>query len=151
MYCSWSEHDLFCHVGCPDMTTLNAEKPGVITSPYYPRSYPKYQRCGWQITASKGKRVKLVVNPENSMRLGKCRRWGSYLCDYLEIQDGSSSANGTQCDRISHLSGSVTYYSFHESLKVLFVSGDGVQDRYSNISGFKATYTQVNYTAPTGE
>jgi len=39
----------------------------------------------------------------------------------------------------------MTIYSIHESLEVLFVSDDKQTKLYD---GFKATYTQLNYTPP---
>ena len=69
------------------------------------------------------------------------------LYDYLEVQGGSISGDGAPNGRMcGRLAGSVTYYSFHESLTVLFVS-DYVVRRH----GFKATYTQLSFDAFTGK
>ena len=127
---------------------LNAETPGVISSPFYPRRYPTNQKCSWQITASKGNRVKLVIE---DMDIEECSSWFVDTCDYLEIQDGSFSVDGMQSGRIGRLIGSVTYYSFHESLKVLFVSDNSKYHDAGTKGRFKATYTQITYTASTGE
>ena len=121
---------------CPNMTTLN-ETSGVITSPFYPRNYPDNQRCSWQITASKGNYVVLIIE---DMYIQSCGQTCS--CDYLQVQNGFSSdgCNGKRrCG--SH---SVIYYSMSESLTVLFVS-DGSSSK--DYRGFKATYIQVNHTA----
>ena len=120
------------------MATLN-ETSGVITSPYYPRNYPSNQRCSWQITASKGNRVVLVIEYMNIRQCG-----ASCTCDYLEIQNGIPSDGGSTTRRCSYYSYGhpLAYYSLHESLKVLFVSNG-----YSNRRGFKAIFIQVNYTA----
>ena len=125
---------------CPNLITLN-ESSGVITSPYYPRSYPNNQRCSWKITASKGKRVKLVIEDMNIEYHGTCRR------GYLEVQGGSISGDGAPSGRMCRrLMGSVTYHSFRESLTVLFVSNG-----FWRYRGFKATYTQLSFSAFTGK
>jgi len=66
---------------------------------------------------------------------------------YLEVLSGSISGDGAPDGRMcGYLIGSVTYYSFHERLTVLFVS-DGHYIR----RGFKATYTQFNFSALSGK
>ena len=132
--------DLFYHAVCPKQITLN-ETSGVITSPFYPRNYPNNQRCSWQITASKGNRVVLVIE---YLHIHQCG--ASCTCDYLEIQNGFSSDGDSTTRRCSYYSYGhpLAYYSLHESLKVLFVS-DGYYRRY--LRGFKATYIHVNHTA----
>ena len=77
------------------------------------------------------------------MYIQQCR---ACTCDYLEIQNGSF-ADGTPSERkCGILFGNVTYYSNTESLIVLFVSDESVQMR-----GFRASYTQFNYTASIGK
>ena len=123
---------MFFHAVCPSLITLN-ETSGVITSPFYPRRYQNNQRCSWEITASKGKRVKLVIEDMNIEYHQTC------VWDYLEVQGGSISGDGTPSGRMCRrLMGSVTYYSFRERLTVLFVSDYVVRYR-----GFKATFTQL--------
>ena len=68
---------------CPKLAILN-KTSGVITSPFYPRNYPDYQRCSWQITASKGNHVVLIIEYTYIQQCGVC------TCDHLEIQNGSS-------------------------------------------------------------
>ena len=126
--------ELFRLSVCPNLTTLN-DTSGVITSPFYPRRYPNNQRCSWQITASKGKRVVLDIE---YMHIENC---GGCSCDYLEIENGwysDGNSAGRKCGTMNGLA----YFSFRESLKVLFVS-NGDRSWYS---GFRATYTQVNHT-----
>ena len=128
--------DLFCLAVCPNLTTFN-ESSGVITSPFYPRRYPKNQRCSWQITASKGKRIVLDIE---YMHIGDCGDCGDCSCDYLEVDYGLSSdgvSTGRKCG-----SSRVAYYSLRENLKVLFISSG----YYRGYRGFRATYTQVNLT-----
>lgn len=126
---------------CPNLTTIN-ETSGVITSPYYPRSHSENQTCSWEITANKGKRVKLVIE---EMFLGLQNL--SCKFDYLEIQNGSYATDGAASERTcNHLVGNVTYFSFHESMRVRFVS-DGVFDG----GRFTATYTQVPYVNSNGK
>ena len=125
--------DFFCLTVCPNLTTVN-ETSGVITSPFYPRRYPSNQRCSWQNTASKGKRIVLDIE---YMSIKYCR---ACSCDYLEIVFGLSSDGVTLGKKCGSMR-STSYFSFGESLKVVFVSN--VQSRYR---GFKATYTQVNHT-----
>ena len=181
---------MYCSAGCPNMKILN-ETSGVITSPFYPRNYPGDQRCSWQITASKGNHVVLIIEHMHVQQCGV-----SCTCDYLEIQNGSSfdslsKTSGRRCDYYDYNyylnyddynyfyyhyyyyyyyyyryyyncydhSHSHYYYYYHyyyychwplifysygESLKVLFVSDGSSTKAYA---GFKATYVQVNRTA----
>ena len=62
------------------------------------------------------------------------------MCDYLEIEHGLSSDGISIGRKCGHRR--VAYYSFGEILKVVFVSNSN-SNRYS---GFRATYTQVNFT-----
>ena len=117
------------------MTTLN-ETSGVITSPFYPRNYPGYQECSWEITASKGKHVVLIID---YMSIPSCGQ--ACTCDHLEVQNGFSS-DGHNAER-SCGSHRVRYYSMFESLTVLFVSDGSYSKQYR---GFKATYLQVNHS-----
>ena len=121
---------------CPKVTTLN-ETSGVITSPFYPRNYPNNQTCSWQITASEGKRIVLIIEDINIQR---CK--ASCTCNYLEIQNGlpsNAASSGQRCDSCQNIFFSI----LRESLKVLFVSNWSNSKHYR---GFKATYTQANYT-----
>ena len=121
---------------CPNMTTPN-ETSGVITSPFYPRYYPGNQECRWQITASKGKHVVMIIE---YMSIESCGQ--TCTCDYLEVQNSLSSDGYNDRRRCSH--SRVIYYSMSESLTVLFVSDGSYNKRYR---GFKATYIQGNHTA----
>ena len=62
-------------------------------------------------------------------------------CDYLEIQNGLSSDGVSSPRRCGYLY-NVIYRVYHDMLKVQFVS-----NRPGSNHGFKATYTQVNYTS----
>ena len=73
-----------CSAVCPKLANLN-ETSGVITSPFYPRNYPANQTCSWQITASKGNHVVLIIEYMDIQQCGM-----SCTCDHLEIQNGSS-------------------------------------------------------------
>ena len=119
------------------MTTLN-ETSGVITSPFYPRNYPGYQECGWEIAASKGKHVVLIIE---DMSIPSCGQ--TCTCDHLEVQNGFSSDGYNNGERRcgSHR---VRYYSMFESLTVLFVSDGSYSKQYR---GFKATYLQANHSS----
>ena len=126
---------------CPNMTTLN-ETSGVLTSPYYPRTYPSSKNCSWKITASKGERIVLVIEDISI--------WGcdsSCTCDYLQIQNGLSSdgISGRRRCRYYNDRG-IVYYSTKDFLRVTFVSGSGTSSRYV---GFKASYIKVKYDAVT--
>ena len=120
---------------CPNLITLT-ETSGVITSPFYPSNYPSYAKCSWKITASKGKRVKLVIED-------LFIEWYATVCpwDYLQIQNGSLSGDGVpygqMCGRFVR---NVTLFSFRETLTMLFVT-----DSSGNYRGFKVTYSQVNF------
>ena len=121
------------------MATLN-ETSGVLTSPYYPRPYPSNEKCSWKIIASKGERIVLVIE-EIDVRNCGC------TCDYLEIQNGSSSdgISGRRRCRYYNDRGTV-YRSAKDVLRVTFVSISGTHWGYR---GFKATYIKVKYNATT--
>lgn len=123
----------YCLTVCPNVLKLN-ETSGVITSPFYPRHYPNNQACTWQIVASKGNRIKLVIDYMNIDWCGT-----SCSCDYLEIQNGSIPGGAPSGRMCRYLMGSATFFSFKESLKLLFAS-----NYYGRSNGFKLTYTQVN-------
>ena len=117
------------------MLTLN-EASGVITSPFYPRKYPNDQHCSWQITARKGKRVVLIIEEIHMPWYATCKY------DYLKIQNGLPSDAASSRRRCGYNHRHDAFFSIRESLNVLFVS-DSVNSRFR---GFKANYTQVNYT-----
>lgn len=119
------------------MAFLN-ETSGVITSPFYPRDYPNAVTCRWKITASRGKRIKLVIT---DMYL----EWGGNHCpcDYLRIQNGFLYDSGVPYEPLcGRLTGNLTltFYSFRETLTVLFVTDGSVTYR-----GFNATYIQLHF------
>ena len=121
------------------MLTLN-ETSGVLTSPYYPRSYPSNEKCSWKITANEGERIVLVIEDLHIRDCGS-----SCSCDYLEIQNGSSS-DGISGRRRCRYYGDrgIVYHSVKDVLRVTFVSDSGTYRRYR---GFKATYIKVKYNA----
>ena len=123
---------------CPNMATLN-EPSGVLTSPYYPRPYPSNEKCSWKIIASKGERIVLVIKDIDIRNCGS-----SCTCDYLEIQNGSSSDGISDRRRCSYEDSGIVYHSVKDVLRVTFVSDSGTYRRYR---GFKATYIQVKYNA----
>ena len=123
------------------MATLN-ETSGVLTSAYYPRRYPSNEKCSWKIIASKGERIVLVIKDIDIRNCGS-----SCTCDYLEIQNGSSSDGISGRRRCSYYNDRGTvYYSATDVLSVTFVSDIGTYGRYR---GFKATYIKVKYNATT--
>ena len=127
----------FFFTECPTMAFLN-ETSGVITSPFYPRDYPNAVTCRWKITASRGKRIKLVIT---DMYL----EWGGNHCpyDYLRIQNGFLYDSGVPYEPLcGRLTGNLTltFYSFRETLTVLFVTDGSVTYR-----GFNATYIQLHF------
>ena len=71
----------------------------------------------------------------------------SCTCDYLEIQNGSSSdgISGRRRCRYYEDRG-IVYHSAKDVLRVTFVSDSG---RYLWYRGFKATYIKVKYNATT--
>ena len=121
------------------MATLN-ETSGVLTSPYYPRSYPSSRSCSWKITASKGERIVLVIKDIYIRNCGS-----SCTCDNLQIQNGLSS-DGTsgrrRCRRYKDRG--IVYHSTKDVLMVTFVSDSSTHWGYR---GFKATYIKVKYDA----
>ena len=128
-------------VVCPNMTTLN-ETSGVLTSPYYPRTYPFSKNCSWKITATKGERIVFVIKDIYIRECGS-----SCACAYLQIQNGSSSdgLSGRRRCRSDKDSG-IVYYSTKDVLRVTFVSDSRTSSWYR---GFKATYVKVKYDAVT--
>ena len=123
------------------MATLN-ETSGVLTSRYYPRRYPSNEKCSWKILASKGERIVLVIEDLDIRSCGS-----SCSCDYLEIQNGSSSdgISGRRRCRYYEDRG-IVYHSAKDVLVLTFVS-DNSTDWYYR--GFKATYIKVKYNATT--
>ena len=123
---------------CPNIANLN-ETSGVLTSPYYPRSYPSSKTCSWKITASKGERIVLVIKDIYIRNCGS-----SCTCDYLQIENGLSSdgISGRRRCRSSKDRG-IVYHSTRDVLRVTFVS----DSRSSGYRGFKATYIKVKYDA----
>ena len=123
------------------MATSN-ETSGVLTSPYYPRPYPSNEKCSWKITASKGERIVLVIKDIYIRNCGS-----SCTCDYLEIQNGSSSDGISGRRRCRYYKDrGIVYHSAKDVLRVTFVSGPSTYRRYL---GFKATYIKVKYNATT--
>ena len=123
------------------MATLK-ETSGVLTSPYYPRRYPSNENCSWKITASEGERIVLVVEDLYIQNCGS-----SCSCDYLEIQNGSSSdgVSGRRRCRSDKDRG-IVYHSAKDVLRLTFVSDSST---CSWCRGFKATYIKVKYNATT--
>ena len=123
------------------MATLN-EISGVLTSPYYPRRYPPNEKCSWKITASEGERIVLVIEDLNIRSCGS-----SCSCDYLEIQNGSSSDGISGRRRCRYYKDrGIVYHSAKDILRLTFVSDSSTYGRYR---GFKATYIKDKYVAPT--
>ena len=123
------------------MATLN-ETSGVLTSPYYPRSYPSNENCSLKITASKGERIVLVIE---DLYIRDCG--SSCTCDYLEIQNGSSSDGISGRRRCRHYKDrGIVYHSAKDVLRLTFVSDSGTHWGYR---GFKASYIKVKYNATT--
>ena len=122
------------------MATLN-ETSGVLTSPYYPMRYPSNEKCSWKITASKGERIVLVIKDLNIRSCGS-----SCTCDYLEIQNGSSSDGISGGRRCRYEDRGIVYHSAKDVLRLTFVSDS---DTCWGCRGFKATYVKVKYNATT--
>ena len=69
----------------------------------------------------------------------------SCACDYLEIQNGSSSDGILGRRRCRHYKDRrIVYHSVKDVLRVTFVSDSGTDGHYR---GFKATYIKVKYNA----
>ena len=121
------------------MATLN-ETSGVLTSPYYPRRYPSNEKCSWKIIASKGERILLFIE---EIYISECG--SSCTCEYVEIQNGSSSdgISGRRRCRY-HQDRGIVYRSVKDVLRVTFVSDSSTFRQYR---GFKATYIKVKYNA----
>ena len=123
------------------MATLK-ETSGVLTSPYYPRRYPSNEKCSWKITASKGERIVFVIKDIDIRKCGS-----SCTCEYLEIQNGSSSDGISGRRRCRYFKDrGIVYHSAKDVLRVTFVSDSGT---YGGYHGFKATYIKVKYNATT--
>ena len=126
---------------CPNMTTLN-ETSGILTSPYYPRTYPSGNTCSWKITASKGERIVFVIKDISIRNCGS-----SCSCDYLQIQNGLSSDGISGRRRCRYYKDrGIVYYSTKDVLRVTFVSDSRISSGYR---GFKATFIKVKYAAVT--
>ena len=71
----------------------------------------------------------------------------SCTCDYLEIQNGSSSDGISGRRRCGYYGDrGIVYHSVKDVLRVTFVSDSGTDPQYR---GFKATYIKVKYNATT--
>lgn len=53
---------------------------GMLTSPYYPQSYPSNVECIWEIEASSGNYIELDINEMDIVESENCNQ------DYLEIR-----------------------------------------------------------------
>lgn len=114
------------------METLTGTS-GVILSPLYPGNYGNNQRCSWNIRASRGKRIKLVILDMDIESGTNCRY------DYIQIQNSFLYGSGVPPGRLcGTLTSNSTFVSYLETMIVHFVS-----DRSSTRRGFKARYTQV--------
>ena len=123
------------------MATLN-EISGVLTSPYYPRRYPPNENYSWKITASKGEHIVLVIEDLNIKSCGS-----SCTCDYLEIQNGSSTAGISGRRRCRYYQDhGIVYHSAKDALRLTFVSDS---DTYRGYRGFRAIYMKAKYNATT--
>ena len=123
------------------MATLN-ETSGVLTSPYYPRRYPSNVKCSWKIIASKGERILLFIE---NIQITNCG--SSCTCDYLEIQNGSSSDGISGRRRCRYYKDrGIVYHSAKDVLRVTFVSDSGT---YRGYRGFRAIYMKAKYNATT--
>ena len=123
------------------MATLK-ETSGVLTSPYYPRRYPSNEKCSWKITANEGERIVLVIEDLHIRDCGS-----SCTCDYLEIQNGSSSDGISGRRRCRYYKDrGIVYHSAKDVLRLTFVSDGGTDWHYR---GFNATYIKVKYNATT--
>ena len=121
------------------MVTLT-ETSGVLTSPYYPRSYPSNEKCSWKITANEGERIVLVIEDLHIRDCGS-----SCSCDYLEIRNGSSSDGISGRRRCRYYKDrGIVYHSATDVLRLTFVS-DRVT--YWWYRGFRAIYMKVKYNA----
>ena len=99
------------------MTTLN-KTSGVLTSPYYPRRYPSNVNCSWKIIASKGESIVLSIEDIDIVDCGS-----SCTCDYLKIQNGSSSDGISSRRRCGNYKDrEIIYRSAKDVLRVTFVS-----------------------------
>ena len=92
--------------------------------------------------ASKGERIVLVIKDINIVDCGS-----SCTCDYLEIQNGSSSDGISGRRRCRYYKDrGIVYHSAKDVLRLTFVSASGT---YRGYRRFKATYIKVKYNATT--
>ena len=109
--------------------TINADVPGVITSPNYPNFYSHSSRCIWVLRATPGRKVTMTITNFDVEQQASC----DY--DYLEVRQGATSNSslvGRYCG--SSLPPAIT--SFGNELYVMFVS-----DISTAMHGFRAQYT----------
>lgn len=57
---------------------------GILTSPYYPQSYPSNVECVWEIKASPGNYIELSINELDIVKSENCNE------DFLEIRQTSA-------------------------------------------------------------
>ncbi|XP_063297839.1 deleted in malignant brain tumors 1 protein-like [Pelobates fuscus] len=112
---------------------LLMQHSGVITSPFFPNSYPSNAKCIWEIRTSPGYIVQLTFqhfNLENSGNNNYCPY------DWVAIYDGIpeySSLLGLICG-----SGNYTFYSSSNIIGVEFISDNSVE-----LNGFQARFTSI--------
>ena len=108
---------------------MNADIPGIITSPNYPRNYPHNTECIWLLRGTPGRQITFTFTNFDIESHSSCRY------DFVEIRQGdnsNSSLAGRYCG--TNLPNTVT--SFGNSLYVRFLS-----DTSTSGTGFRATYT----------
>ena len=148
---------------------------GFFSSPNFPNSYPQYSRCTWNITVPSGYIIKVSflhfqLNYRwrggaqltiTNVRTGVVTLNGDSLPD--PVYSVANSIQVTFISRANQYPGfnasytaityesrksyyftlyNVMYHVYQDMLKVQFVS-----DRSGRNRGFRATYTQVNYTS----
>lgn len=108
---------------------MNADVPGVIMSPNYPRSYPHNTRCVWLLRGTPGRKVTLTFTNFGLEAHSSCNY------DYLELRQGDN-ANASLINRYCGTTLPPTVTSFGNSLFVKLVT-----DASTSGIGFRAEYT----------
>ena len=114
-----------------------SEPSGIISSPYYPNSYPSSRTCIYEIVQSPEKGIVLtIVDMEIEPSIG-----GSCDYDALFIFDGDDD-NSTLLDTLCRDAGSVPSQPYYSSLNYMYLKF--VTDASFSNRGFMANYTTVD-------
>ena len=111
------------------MDTYDNDK-NEITTPNYPRSYPRSKRCNWDIKVPQGQHIELEFNDFRLESHSRC----DY--DYLQVYDGRSASSRSLIGKYCGSSKPSKIISHGNTLFLYWRSDSGTQ-----FKGFKISAT----------